>query len=98
VTQSDQFIREIRKQFARFRHKAAAALQYSLKKPVLTACVVKNALALFVRNDASKQRVVGANTKDVKVVKVVKKGENRDMRSANAAGVLESNYEYLAAA
>jgi hypothetical protein len=32
--------------------------------------------------------------------KVVKKGENRDMKSAKggAAGVLESNYEYLAAA
>jgi hypothetical protein len=57
---------------------------------VPTACVVKNALALFVRNDASKQKVVGAN---VKVEKVVKRGENRDMRSARrgAAGVLESN-------
>jgi hypothetical protein len=67
---------------------------------VPTACVVKNALALFVRNDASKQRVVGANAKDVKVEKVWKRGEARDMRSAKrgAAGDLESNYEYLAAA
>jgi len=67
---------------------------------VPTACVVKNALALFVRNDASKQRIVGANAKDVKVEKVWKRGEARDMRSAKrgAAEVLESNYEYLAAA
>ena len=65
-----------------------------------TACVGKNALALFVRNDASKQRVVGANAKDVKVEKVLKRGEARDMRSARrgAAEVLESNYEYLGAA
>jgi hypothetical protein len=65
---------------------------------VPTACVVRNALALFVRNDASKQRVVEANAKDVKVV--VKKGGNTDMRSAKkgAVGVLGSNYEYLAAA
>jgi len=67
---------------------------------VPTACVVKNALALFVRNDASKQRVVGANAKDVKVEKVLERGEARDMRSAKrgAAEVLESNYEYLGAA
>jgi len=64
---------------------------------VPTACVVKNALAQSVRNDASKQRVVGVSAK---VAKVAKKGENTDMRSATsgAAGVLESNYEYLAAA
>jgi len=67
---------------------------------VPTACVVKNALALFVRNDASKQRIVGANAKDVKVEKVLKRGEARDTRSARrgAAEVLESNYEYLGAA
>jgi len=67
---------------------------------VRTECVVKNALALFVRNDASKQKDVEANAKDVKVEKVVKKGEDADMRSARrgAAGVLESNCEYLAAA
>jgi hypothetical protein len=67
---------------------------------VPTACVVKNALAQSVRNDASKQRVVGASAKDVKVSKVVKTGENTDMRSATsgAAGVLGSNYEYPAAA
>jgi hypothetical protein len=43
---------------------------------------------------------VGANAKDVKVEKVWKRGEARDMRSAKrgAAGDLESNYEYLAAA
>jgi hypothetical protein len=66
---------------------------------VPTVCVVKNALALFVRNDASKQRVVGANAKDVKVEKVLKRGEARDMRSARrgAVGVLESNYECLGA-
>jgi hypothetical protein len=60
---------------------------------VPTACVVKSAPALFVRNDASKQKVVGANAKDVKVEKVVKRGENKDMTSAGrgAAGVLESN-------
>jgi hypothetical protein len=36
---------------------------------------------------------VGANAKDVKVEKVVKRGENKDMTSAGrgAAGVLESN-------
>jgi hypothetical protein len=43
---------------------------------------------------------VGANAKDVKVEKVLKRGEARDMRSARrgAAEVLESNYEYLGAA
>jgi hypothetical protein len=64
------------------------------------ACVVKNALALFVRNDASKQRVVGANAKDVKVEKVLKRGETRQRcarraRRRGAVGVLESNYECL---
>jgi len=68
---------------------------------VPTGCVVKNALALFVRNDASTQRVarpnakkiVRANAKDVKIVNVVKRGGNRDVRSARsgATGVLESN-------
>jgi hypothetical protein len=56
---------------------------------VLTACVVKNALALFVRNDASKQRVVRTDASDVKIAKVVKRGENREMRSAT--GLLQSN-------
>jgi hypothetical protein len=53
---------------------------------VPTAYVVKSAPALFVRNDASKQRVVGTNAKDVKVAKVVKRGENKDMTSARRGG------------
>jgi hypothetical protein len=57
-----------------------------------TACVVKNALALFVRNDASKRTVVRTDAKDMKNEKVVESGA-RDMRSAT--GVLESNSECL---
>jgi hypothetical protein len=77
---------------------------------VPTGCVVKNALALFVRNDVSKQRVVWpnvkkivranakdvkivrANAKDVKIENVVKRGGNRDVRSARSGATgVESN-------
>ena len=51
-----------------------------------TACVVKTALALFVRNDASKRTVVRTGAKDMKNEKVVEIGA-RDTRSA-ATGVL----------
>jgi hypothetical protein len=39
---------------------------------VPTACVVKNALAPFARNDASNRRIVGANAKVEKIEKVEK--------------------------
>jgi hypothetical protein len=37
----------------------------SLKPPTPSACVVKTVSGLFVRNDASRQRGVGTDVKDV---------------------------------
>jgi hypothetical protein len=57
--------------------------------PAPTACVVRNALAQFVKNDASKQRGVAAN---VKVEDGMERGQSRDMRSATkGAAVLVSS-------
>jgi len=56
----------------------------SLKPPAPSACVVKTVLGLFARKDASNQRGVGTDVKDVK------RGEKTGARRG-ASEVLVSN-------